>query len=127
HDIIQDENGLIWLATENGLNIYQKASNTFKNILRGNFLGKAQNNVWALLEDKQHVWAGTDHELLKINKSTFSVEKISIQNIINSKSLRIRDLVLINDNLLLATEGNGIIKYNIKTKAKSQFITENSE
>lgn len=41
HDIHQDENGLIWLATENGLNVYYKANNSFKNILKGNFLGKA--------------------------------------------------------------------------------------
>lgn len=127
HDIHQDENGLIWLATENGLNVYYKANNSFKNILKGNFLGKAKNNVWSLEEDKDFIWAGTDYELLKINKSTFKIEKISIETITNNKQLNIRDLTLINNVLLIATEGNGIIKYQTNNGNKTHFITENSE
>lgn len=127
HDVLEDENGLIWLATENGLNAYNKAFSSFKNVLRGNALGKSKNNVWTILEQGEYIWAGTDSELLKINKSTFEVEKISIDNITNAKLLKIRDLVLFEENLLIATEGNGVILYNTKSKTKKQFITENSD
>jgi hypothetical protein len=101
---------------------YNKAFSSFKNVLRGNALGKSKNNVWSILEQGEYIWAGTDSELLKINKSTFEVEKISIDNITNAKLLKSRDLVLFEENLLIATEGNGVILYNTKSKTKNSLL-----
>ncbi|MBI2280879.1 MAG: HD domain-containing protein [Bacteroidetes bacterium] len=127
HNFIEDENGNLWIATEIGLNIYNKALHSFKKITQNIFSEKSRNNVWAVVEHRDYIWAGTDSELLKINKKTFQVEPIKLNTITSNKLLKIRSLIFADDtNLLIATEGNGMIKYNIITQKTTQFTTDNS-
>lgn len=127
HNFIEDENGNFWIATEIGLNVYNRAQHSFKKITQNIQSDKSKNNIWSLVEHKDYIWFGTDSELLKINKKTFRVEKIALNTITTNKFLKIRDLVFIDDfTLFIATEGNGIIKYNINSKKTTQFTIENS-
>lgn len=127
HELHEDNNGQIWAATENGLNIFQRKNRSFKNIIKGKFLGKSKNNVWALAENADYIWAGTDEGLLKIHKTNYSIETITIENALKNKTLKVRDLVLMGNELFIATEGNGLLVYNIKAKTNHQYTTENSK
>jgi ligand-binding sensor domain-containing protein len=127
HNFIEDENGNLWIATELGLNVYNKALHSFKKVTQNILSEKSKNNVWAVVELKDNIWAGTDSELLKVNKKTFTVEKINLNIITTAKLLKIRKLTFVDEaNLLIATEGSGVIKYNIHTKKATQFTTDNS-
>ncbi len=55
HDIVKDNNGIIWLATESGISKFDGAE--FKNIHKTD--GLPSNMVWALeVDDKNTVYAG---------------------------------------------------------------------
>lgn len=127
HDVIEDETGRLWFATENGLNVYNKANHGFKKITNNSPSEKSKNNIWALVEQKDFIWVGTDSELLRVNKKTLLVETIKLNTNTSAKRLKVRDLMFIDEsNLLIASEGNGIIEYNIQTKKSTQYTTENS-
>ena len=127
HDFIEDATGNLWIATEVGLNVYNNAQHSFKKITQNVRSEKSKNNVWTVVEHNDYIWAGTDSELLRINKKTFDVEQIKLNTITSNKLLKIRNLIFIDEaNLLIATEGNGIIKYNISSKNTTQYTTENS-
>lgn len=122
--IHQDKNGLIWLATENGLNVFNRASYNFESIIKS----KKKENIWALAESEKYIWVGTERKLLKVNKSTFKVDRIELQVSTSLHKLKARKLLFIKDtpSLLIVTEGNGIIKYDIKNNNTEQFYQDNS-
>jgi len=128
HAILEENDTLLWLGTENGLNLFNTATQKFTNIFGSKAFKKKKINVWALANDSSNfLWAGTDKALYKIDKKTHQTEKIDLQLITKNKQLNIRKILLINRNLLLiATEGSGLISYNIKTKDFRQYYMGNS-
>ena len=79
HGILEDKNGLIWLATDNGLNVFNTGSYNFISILNSHKKSKEKYQVWALEEDEQYIWVGTDKDLLKIDKKTFEFSKVILK------------------------------------------------
>ena len=127
HQVYQDSSGLLWLATENGLNIYNIEQQSFENIIAKNTLGKSKNNVWSIAEDKKYIWAGVENQLIKIEKSTKKITPISLSLSTNAKNLKIRKIKFIEQTtLFIATEGNGIIKFNTKDNSSIHYYSENS-
>jgi len=121
---IQDNNGLIWLATETGVNVFNRASYAFKPI----FKTKQKYNTWALAETENHIWAGTEKALIKINKTTKLWQKVPLNLSTISQKIKIRKIVYhkATNNLFIATEGNGLILYNLKEKEAKQIYQDNS-
>ena len=64
--IIQDSYGLIWIATEDGLNVYDGYKfNVFKNI-PGNPKSILSNSVWKVREDNDgNIWTATEEGVSK--------------------------------------------------------------
>lgn len=59
-DITEDNDGIKWIATENGLDKYDPASNTFQHYKEKNENNKRKNQVWEIFEDrKDQLWIGT--------------------------------------------------------------------
>lgn len=127
HTIYQSNDSMLWLGTENGLSIFDKSTQKFTNIKLEKNGSKLENETWSILEDKNNTkWVVTNTALYKITDN-LSVKKIKLNLITNSTKLKAKKAVLINDtNLLIATEGNGLIEYDIKTKKTTQFTTDNS-
>lgn len=61
YDILTDHQGRIWIATNNGLNLYDKDKNQLKSYFKenGNYDALASNNIRRLFEDSKGVmWIG---------------------------------------------------------------------
>ena len=73
--IMEDRTGIMWVATENGLNSFDRKTGTFKRYMHdpGNIHSISSNNMqlWfggELKEDKEgNLWIGTDKGLNKLN------------------------------------------------------------
>ena len=128
HVILEEDDSLLWLGTENGLNLFNTATQKFANIFAGKSFKKKKINVWALEKDSSdYLWAGTDNALFKINRRTLKVDKIHLQLSVQNKLLNIRKIVLLSqDQILIATEGNGLISYNPVTEETRQYYMGNS-
>lgn len=121
---IQDSDGLIWLGTETGINVFNRSNYAFKPILRT----KQKHSTWALAETEGHIWAGTEKALIRIEKSTKKWQKVSLNLSTVSQKIKIRKIVYHSptNNLFIATEGNGLILYNIENKEATQIYQDNS-
>ncbi len=129
HVIYEDNDSLLWIGTKDGLNIYERGPETFKNVLRQQPFKNLKNNVWTIIEDASQdvIWAGTNLSLIKIDKKSKKAEKIKLQLSTITKQLQIRKLLFVSSNeILIATEGNGLILYNTKNRTSKQFYKGNS-
>lgn len=122
--ILEDKNGLVWLATENGLNVFNRATYHFKLVLNS----KSKHTVWAIAETDKYIWAGTEKALFKIDKSTFKSTKVTLKLSTSIKKLKVRKIIKIKNSseLLIATEGNGLLKYNMDNAETEQYYQDNS-
>jgi ligand-binding sensor domain-containing protein len=71
--LLEDSSGVIWIGTQNGLNKYNKDSNTFTHYLKdaSNDTSISHNVVSAIYEDRSNVlWIGTQGGLNKFDKET---------------------------------------------------------
>jgi serine phosphatase RsbU (regulator of sigma subunit)/ligand-binding sensor domain-containing protein len=116
-EVFQDSYGLIWIPTEDGLNVYDGYKNkVFKNI-PGNTKSIMDNAIWCVTEDKErNIWVATESGVAKyvradnhfINYETKDILKIT------SVSLgRINWIIVDSKNNLWATTNEaGIVKYD---------------
>ncbi len=127
-DLLQDTAGTMWVATENGLNLFNRGKYNFKTILKTGKKAKAKQNFWALTQDSRYVWAGTENGLYKIDKNTHEYQKVVLMLSTDVQKLRVRKLCFLKktNELLIATEGNGIVRYNIETTETTQLYQDNS-
>lgn len=124
NEMLQDEEGYIWFATENGLSKYDAYSfNTFRhNPIDTNSL--SNNGVKCILADKSgRIWAGTRFGLNVYNKKTNSFKRFFYDSE-NKNSLwnnTINDICLDeNGNIWIATS-EGLNLYNSKEKNISRI------
>ena len=65
------------MGTENGLNYFNTATQSFVNIFDRR-IGKT--NVWSLVNDtNNNLWVGTDKALFKVNPKNYQFQKIHLQ------------------------------------------------
>lgn len=65
----QDKKGTMWIGTENGLNKFNRHSNTFKTYNNKN--GFADDYIYGILaDDKNNLWLSTNKGLIKFNSDT---------------------------------------------------------
>ncbi len=125
HVIIEDIKGRIWIGTENGLNLFDKTTNTFKSYLYqvNNPSSLSNNSVWSIFEGKEDTfWIGTYGGGL--NKFDFKTEKFTRFNLNNKNDFEfINSITSINDTeLLIGTNGNGLLKFNLLNNTLSNFL-----
>lgn len=122
--VLQDKNGLIWVATESGLNIFDRNTYSFKTV----FNPKTKQNSWALAESEEYIWVGTETALIKVNKTTLKYSKLNLNLSTLSQKLKVRKITYLKESrdIFIATEGNGLLKYNIDLNETKQFYQDNS-
>jgi len=106
--IIQDEEDNIWFSTNGGVSKYN--GKDFTNFTSNE--GLSSNRVWSIFQDsKGNIWAGTDKGLTLYNGETFEPFPIPDypQSVVRSMT---EDK---NGNLWLATDGEGVYKFDGNT------------
>jgi ligand-binding sensor domain-containing protein/DNA-binding response OmpR family regulator/two-component sensor histidine kinase len=75
--ILEDDRGRLWIGTREGLSIWDRKNNNWKNIvaLEG---GNSPDIIMALCEQGDFIWVGTFGKgAYKINKNNFAIQKYS--------------------------------------------------
>ncbi|MDG1750108.1 MAG: two-component regulator propeller domain-containing protein, partial [Thalassotalea sp.] len=114
-DIVQDNDGFIWIATENGLNkydgkniIHYKKNISDPNSIVNNFIRKL------FIDDSGEIWIGTEGGLSKYNKKLDNFENFySIESESNSLyDNYIWDIYQDNNGTIWVSTEKGIQKFN---------------
>ena len=117
--VMQDSRGYIWLGTQGGLDRfngyefvhYESESSDSTTIPFG--------YIWSIEEDKNGImWLGTQQGNVGwFNPYSEEAGEINIyKNNPNIKKKRIRDILLLGNNIFIATQGSGLCRYNLKNK-----------
>lgn len=111
-NIFISNDGEILIGTQNGLNLYDKERNIFKEIYK-DYMGNEEVN--SLDEDEEgNIWAGTSSRFIKMNLRNKTLEKYD-----GSKSgyqLNIIKKILCDDKYIwIGTFNSGLYKFNKET------------
>lgn len=94
-----DENGFLWIGSNNGLQIYN--GNTFYKIPSGLGRNKISGNIIHIITklNENSMLIGTDKGISKINTSTFEVENLQFKSLksLEKATNRIQDIKIRND------------------------------
>lgn len=124
HDIILDKSGVVWIASENGLNFYSSKRSKFNSRTPAiSFLADVpvllKNNIRAITQtEDESLWFGTDAGLfgIRVSHGNRSIIQNSELNSLNVWSLFNGSA----DRLWIGTYGQGLKELNTKTnKIKS--------
>lgn len=88
HCLLQDQQGLIWIGTEDGLNRFDGYQ--FRVFNQGDNLSSLPHNwVNSLYEDRQHyIWVGTQDGLSRLDPSTNHWTYCPIPRLYKNKAVR---------------------------------------
>ena len=120
-NIIQDENGFIWVGTNGGGLYRYDGVNYFGYEYNPKKLGSVNSNLIhsTFVDTNNNLWVGTDEGLCLYNRDLDNFSNINIQDVIsegNSEPITVKTISQDNNgNLLLGTFGFGLIKLNLKT------------
>ncbi|MCF8381815.1 MAG: PAS domain S-box protein [Bacteroidales bacterium] len=112
-DILLSEDGKLWIASHNGLSSFDPEEKEFQNFRFGEDAPVSQNVTALFPEENGNILVGTEYGMYSMNpksgKLTFLTD---IRNHLNS--IFIRDITRdMDNNLWIATEGNGLYKLRI--------------
>jgi ligand-binding sensor domain-containing protein len=131
NDIIQDHNGFMWFATENGLSRYDGYSfvNFFHNPDDPNSI--AGNSILTLATDNSNnLWIGTTEGLCQLNLKTGVIKRFMTQmgNRNSPRSNHIRKLLFSNNSKILWIEtfGGTLTAYNSDSQTWSHYSHQSS-
>lgn len=126
--IFQDSKGFIWMATEEGLNLFD--GYTFKTFKHNSSdsTSISNNNILSIIEDKQgSLWIGTNNGLNVLDRSTLKFTKFFYNpNQSNSiSSDRINRLCIGHDGQIWIGTDNGLNRFNPENKGFTRFNVVN--
>jgi len=120
--ILEDSEGLIWIATLSGLDVYNPVTKCIKHFRKGK-KGLSDDFIITLCEDRKgQIWVGTSTYLNVYNKkdSTFTYYSKE-QGLPNN---RIFEIVKDKNNELWIATGKGLCKFNEKLNSFQTFTLE---
>ena len=121
--IVQDRNGAVWMATQDGLNKFDGYNFKIYRNERNNPASIGSDDISTLYVDAENtLWVGSYGMLSEFNKHKDCFVNYEI-DLLKNKKVRINSIVEIdNYNLLLATN-NGILAFDKKSKRFTFFQT----
>lgn len=136
NQIIQDDKGFIWIATEYGLNKFDGYKFTTYKHNKKDPLSIMDNYVRTIFQDsKKNIWVGFINGLMKYNPNTDTFEKIDIIRGKNKMEARVVSIIETRKGeIWLSTSGYGIFKiinngghystsHQLKNKLSSEYIS----
>ena len=123
-----DNAGHLWVGTENGLNLYDKANDKFRRIPNTVFSEEENVNIAisALFEDNHgNLFIGTlDLGLFKMDLKSFKVESIISKESLESQPLDINAIEADNFNRVIVASDHGMKTYDYKTNTLKFLIKD---
>ncbi|MFS4457406.1 two-component regulator propeller domain-containing protein [Maribacter sp. 2304DJ31-5] len=118
--IYEDTRGNLWIGTENGFCLFDRASNSFVSWLNG-----TPHNITSFLEHQENLWIGTFGDGLK----KYDYNEQTLNTVESSKPHLNVDFIhalyeLDDDTILLGTSGSGAVSLNSNTYELSNFLKE---
>lgn len=125
--ILHTKDSTLCLATENGLSIYNKATDNFTNYRLFNAI--ADNTALSLFEDSNNqLWIGTNSGVVLFDLNERAVIRRYIESIDGINHAAVVTIAEDKDNnLWFGTWGNGLNFLNTKTNKFKNYNTKNSE
>jgi ligand-binding sensor domain-containing protein/signal transduction histidine kinase len=131
NDLIVDRSGVVWIATENGLNLYSQKKSKFNLIASAKPLSEilqqlSGKNVRAVTQTSdKSLWFGTDAGLfiLKCNAGNSSITQNSELQSLNIWSLFRGS----SNNLWIGTYGQGLKELNLETNHLKSWKVDNPD
>jgi ligand-binding sensor domain-containing protein/signal transduction histidine kinase len=126
HDLYRDRSGVIWIATDNGINYFSPKSVKFNYIITQNsairnfnlLFNKFINSIRQSTD--RNLWFGTAKGLFSIPEDAFSNDYAGIANIQSYPALNNTNIWSLdadnNHNLWIGTYGQGLKQLNLKSK-----------
>ncbi|MBI9070025.1 MAG: GHKL domain-containing protein [Melioribacteraceae bacterium] len=129
--IVQDNEGFLWIGTQNGLNRYDGYKFKQYKSRNGETGTLSDSNILELYVDSEGIlWVGTSSGgLNKYNRAADKFESFLFDNKDYSLegSNRIWAIDEFNDKILLATDGGGIIKFHKETHQFERVYLDSSK
>lgn len=118
--LLRGSNDILWIGTSEGLSYYDRTRDELVESINfeGDFFkDQIVYEIKPFRENQLLIGTSKGLKLLKIDysKSPIKVHVTAFENL----SFEIRSILVGNDILWLATQSNGIIKYNLKTNSSS--------
>lgn len=131
HDLCRDRSGVIWIATDNGINYFSPKSVKFNYIITQKSPIKNFNRLFIKFINSIRqstdgtLWFGTANGLLSISDDAFSkdysgIAEIQSHPVLNNTNIWSLDADN-NHNLWIGTYGQGLKQLNLKSKALTSW------
>jgi len=124
NDLLQDKNGQIWIATDDGAAFYDNYRfKKFKHD-KNNHNSISNNQVLKLfMDNNDKLWIGTKFSLELYDPITDSFQHYFLPNLPHQDRVNVIEIKQLNDSILLiGTDGGGLRSFNIITKKQSHFL-----
>lgn len=125
HQIIEDQKGNIWFATQNGLSVLKKGSSKFVRYFyqENNPESISINYIYSIHEDHNgFLWLGTNGQgLNKFDPKTGKTEHYTIKDGLSGNE--IFSILQDDENHLWLTTENGICKFNLDDESIQSYAT----
>ncbi|MDA3929637.1 MAG: ATP-binding protein, partial [Prolixibacteraceae bacterium] len=116
--VVEDFDGNLWIATDNGLNIFYKKDQIFKAFFNDSTDNKSLPNNFCktLLIDKQgNLWIGTENGLAVKRKDSNTFERYFTKAKNSINKISILDIYEESEDVFLLATNNGLIKFSPST------------
>ena len=126
--IFQDSRGFMWFGTRDGLNRYDGAKVTIYKNDPNDKTSISDNFINAIYEDAdQQLWIGTTYGLNKFNPVTNTFTSFKLDGAKNTTNADIKAICAYDkDNIWVATAGEGLQLFNIRTNYVQHFRHDNT-
>lgn len=116
--LLRDNKGRIWIGGITGLECYDPKTNRCKAVINKELAPKLE--TWSIFSlesiDPDYLWIGLYNGIARINLADDSIRFFNLSKEINDHS--VMDILSVSNNeLWLATEGNGIVRVKLDSKS----------
>jgi ligand-binding sensor domain-containing protein/signal transduction histidine kinase/DNA-binding response OmpR family regulator len=120
NSIFEDSHKNLWFATENGLNLFDKKTRTFKKFTTKN--GLPSSVVYSILEDEnKNLWLTTSKGLVKFNPNHKNIKIYTTANGLLSDQFNYSSAFRDTNGDMYFGNLNGMISFNPKNFSKNKY------